>query len=172
MSTLHQLWRQYCDNPNDYEISDILCKRVRKFARIVIRRFKINFATVPYEDLMQLAFVCFFNVAPGYKEGAGTLEGYFIYSFNSEVIKFIKNTRFYGYRGKNNIVDDTQNPLDCLIFDELNREIEDLLSSTELWVLNTYLKEGIYDERTAENEVRWVVASIRNKIKQYLDREK
>ncbi len=171
MSTLHQLWRQYNDNPDDEVISDTLVKRVRKFARIVLRRFKINYTFVPYEDLMQLAFLCFFNIAPIYREGTGSLEGYFIYSFGNEVAEFIKSSTFLRYRGSTNIVDDAQNPLDRLVFDELSKEIEALLTTTELWVLNTYLKEGIYDERTAENDVKWAVASIRDKISRYLDKE-
>ncbi len=178
MSTLHQLWRQYNDNPDDEVISDILCKRVRKFARIVLRRFKINYTFVPYEDLMQLAFLCFFKIAPIYKEGTGSLEGYFIYSFTNEVSAFIKSSTSIRYRDTSNILDDAQNPLDRLIFDELNKEIEELLSFVELNVLNTYLKEGIYDlayiakkEHTTEDAVKWTIATIQDKITQYLDKE-
>ena len=190
MSTLYQLWRQYNDNPDDEVNSDILCKRVRKFARIVLRRFKINYTFVPYEDLMQLSFLCFFKIAPVYKEGTGSLEGYFIYSFTNEVAEFIKSSSFVRYRDGSNIIDDTQNPLDRLISDELGKEIENLLSTKELYLLNTYLKEGIYDygqiaratnkdpeatilgiEYTTEEDVKWTEASIRNKIAKYLERE-
>jgi hypothetical protein len=60
----------------------------------------------------------------------------------------------------------------------LGKEIEELLSSVELNVLNTYLKEGIFDlayiaekEDTTEKEVEWTVATIRDKITKYLDKE-
>jgi hypothetical protein len=151
---------------------------VRKFARIVLRRFKINYALVPYEDLMQLAFLCFFKIAPVYREGTGSLEGYFIYSYGNEVSEFIKSSSSVRYRDSNHIPDDAQNPLDRLISDELNREIEELLSFVELNVLNTYLKEGIYDlayiakkEYTTEEAVKWTIATIQDKITQYLDKE-
>jgi DNA-directed RNA polymerase specialized sigma24 family protein len=151
---------------------------VRKFARIVLRRFKINYTFVPYEDLMQLAFLCFFKIAPVYKEGTGSLEGYFIYSFTNEVSEFVKSSTFIRYRNSNYIPDDAQNPLDRLIFDELSKEIEDLLSSEELYVLNTYLKEGVFDlayiaekEDTTEKSVEWTIATIRDKITKYLDKE-
>jgi DNA-directed RNA polymerase specialized sigma24 family protein len=151
---------------------------VRKFARIVLRRFKINYTFIPYEDLMQLAFLCFFKIAPVYKEGTGSLEGYFIYSFTNEVSEFIRSSNFIRYRDSNYIPDDAQNPLDRLISDELGKEIEELLSSVELNVLNTYLKEGIFDlayiaekEDTTEKEVEWTVATIRDKITKYLDKE-
>jgi hypothetical protein len=45
-------------------------------------------------------------------------------------------------------------------------------------VLNTYLKEGVFDlayiaekEHTTEKEVEWTVATIRDKITKYLDKE-
>ena len=178
MSTLHQLWKQYQDNPDDEVISDTLVKRVRKFARIVLRRFKINYSVVLYEDLMQLAFLCLFNIAPIYREGTGSLEGYFIYSYGNEVAEFIRSSTSLRYRSNNNIADYAQNPLDRLVFDELSKEIEGLLSSVELGVLNTYLKEGIYDhaqiaetEGTTEEKVKWTIASIQDKITKYLDKE-
>jgi hypothetical protein len=127
---------------------------------------------------MQLAFLCFFRIAPIYREGTGSLEGYFIYSFTNEVSEFIKSSTSIRYRDASYIVDDAQNPLDRLISDELGKEIEELLSSVELNVLNTYLKEGIYDltyiaekEHTTEDAVKWTIATIQDKITQYLDKE-
>jgi len=178
MSTLHQLWKQYNDNPDDEVISDVLCKRVRKFARIVLRRVKIGYTTVIYEDLMQLAFLCFFKIAPVYKEGSGSLEGYFIYSFTNEVSEFIKSSNFIWYKHADNIPDVAQNPLESMIFEELNKEVEDLLSFEELNLLNTYLKEGIYDlsyiakeEHTTEEDVKWTITAVQDKITKYLDKE-
>lgn len=176
MSTLYQLHQQYCENPKDEEISDLLCKRIRKYARIVLKRFRLDYTYITYEDFMQLAIACFFHIAPKYKKEKGTLEGYFIYSFRSEVIDNIQDSGAIKYQSKTDMVDCTLNALDSLIFDELSNEIEDILTTEELRILNTYLKEGEHNyERIARIEMstpekaKWAIDTIRNKIRQYLN---
>ena len=176
MSTIHQLWQQYCDDPENEEITEALCERVRKFARIVLKRIKINYKLTPYEDLMQLAFACFFHIALVYKEGAGTLEGYFIYSFNNEVTRFIKSSKPFMRSSTNDIIDDAYNPLSLMLTGELHTEIEVILSEEELRILDTYLKEGIHDydyiaevEQTTINDIKWIISAIQIKVRSLLD---
>ena len=179
MSRLYQLWSQYCECPEDEDVNEELCKQIEKHARRVLKEYKlysINGDT--YEDLIQSAFVCFFNIAPKHKQTHGSLEGFFIYSFRGDLIKKFKRPELVLFREFSDAVDWKRSPLDVLLQDELNTEIEELLNFSELKVLNTYLKEGITDyekiaeeEGVDEEEVMWTIDSLRDKIRQHLDKE-
>ncbi len=179
MSNLYQLWSQYCECPEDDDVNEELCKRIEKHARRVLKEYKLySIDGNTYEDLVQSAFVCFFRIAPKYKKTHGTLEGFFIYSFRADLIKKFKRPELVLFREFSDAVDWKRSPLDILLQDELSKEIEGLLNFSELYVLNTYLKEGITDcesiaeaESVSEEEVIWTIDSLRDKIRKYLDKE-
>lgn len=179
MSTLSQLWERYCENPEDEKATKELRNRIEKHARRILKEYKLyEIDGNTYEDLIQQAFACFFEIVHGHDANKGTLAGFFIYSFRSNLIKIIKRPKLVVYGESYDAVDWKRTPLDNLLFEEVNREIEQLLSVEELNVLNQYLKEGITDynkiaelEGVSVNDVKWAVDSMQNKIRQYLDKE-
>jgi len=171
---LFQLWEEYQKNPN-FENSKLLCRRINEFARKVLSRFRINNPTVSYEDLLQQAFVCFYELIDVYDPKRGTLEGFFMLVYRRHVIKILKGLPYtVPYRDSE---DDSPNPLELLLVCELEMKIESLLSEPESHIYNTYLKEGVLDykeiakiENKDANTIMWVINEIGNKIRQYLDK--
>jgi len=173
---LIDLWNEYEKDPNDKEAEEALCQRIQMFAKKVLGRFRVNNPTVSYEDLLQQAYICFLEIIPKYVEDRGTLEGFFLLSYRKHIINFLRKLpRSVPFRDTEG---DYSNPLDILIAREFDNEVRCLLTETETYVYDSYLKEGIFsykeiaeEEKTEEDTVRWIVDSIGNKIRQFLDRE-
>jgi len=173
---LVDLWNEYEKDPNDKEAEEVLCQRIQMFAKKVLGRFRVNNPTLSYEDLLQQAYICFLEIMPKYDPERGTLEGFFLLSFRKHIIGLLRKLpRSVPFRDRNGGL---PSPLDILIAQEFNKEVENLLSETESYLYNSYLKEGIFsyksiatEEKTDENSVRWLIDSIGNKIRQFLDRE-
>lgn len=178
MSKLRRQWEQYCDNPSDEENAEQLCKGIRKYARIVLADIKFNRRAFAEEDLLQLAYLCFFEKAKDHDKKKGTLEGFFIRAFRNDLIDMLRAARLLYHGDYSRVVDDSQNPIEELMFKELNEEIEHILSAEELHILNNYMKKGITDYKTiaelesvSEQEVEWAISSTRMKISQHLGRK-
>ena len=173
MKLLH-LWEEYQKNPNN-ENSKLLCRKINEFARKVLSRFRINNPTVSYEDFLQQAYVVFYETVGLYDSNRGTLEGFFMLLYRRHIIKILKGLPYtVPYKDRE---DNSPNPLEILIANEFDTEIESLLSESESYVYNTYLKEGVFDckeiaaeEKEDVNIVKWVIDAIGNKIRKYLDR--
>jgi RNA polymerase sigma factor (sigma-70 family) len=146
-----------------------------------LRRFKIGNPFLSYEDLLQQAYICFFDIIPEYDPKKGSLEGFFLLSFRRHVIDLLrKMPPKFSYL--KDVEDNTPNPLDILIIQESNKEIDKelstILSEDENEMYNKYLKQGIFDyieiaeeEGMSADDAKWLMDAVINKLRQHLEKK-
>jgi RNA polymerase sigma factor (sigma-70 family) len=174
---LKDIWYQYENDPDNEENTQLLCQKIQLFAKKVIHRFKINNPCLSYEDLLQQAYICFYDIIPQYDPRRGSLEGFFLTSFRNHIISLLrKQPRNVSFRDTE---DTTPNQLELLLVDEFDRELDTLLTKDESDMYNDYLKVGNFDykeiakeENISDNEAKWLMDSTINKIRMHLKERK
>lgn len=171
---LSDIWYEYEKNPTDVEIAKLLQQKIQMLAKVVLNDFRINNHVVSYEDLLQQAYLCFFDfVVPQYDPERGSLEGLFMTSFRHHVIYIFRDLVRSAICA--DVIDDTPNALEILLAIEFDKEVRSLLDDSEQ-KLYEYLVTGNFDfkeiaqeEGTDEKTVRDIATSITNKVYKLLD---
>lgn len=140
---LRKLWNEYEKNPS-YENEKLLCNRIRMLAKTVLKRFRIYSVVLSYEDLMQQAFVCFFECVR-YCEDTIPLQGFFIVSFRNHVINSFRDDNISFVL--DDIPDEELDALEVLIRQENEgefiRNIQSLLhSDVERFIFEAFVLKG------------------------------
>jgi len=171
---LTAIYKVYKKDPND-EISKKLCARIKKLARIVLYQFKIKNMSRLYEDLIQTAYLCFFELLDTYDPDKGSLDGYFMTAFKRDVIDSLNEMYFYEYE---EVADDSLNPEGFLLANELEKHMKEFLTEQEFAIFDVYMRNENYTiEEIAEEEnmplyqAKAIVANIRRKVLEWMTEE-
>lgn len=89
MKTLDHIWNARNENGSE-DIDKLLCDRICKLARIVLRQLGIQPFDRYYEDYVQEAYLKFFEVIETFDPNKGKLEGYFMVSYKNDMYRELK----------------------------------------------------------------------------------
>jgi DNA-directed RNA polymerase specialized sigma subunit len=175
MSRLDKIWARY-ELEKTPGAEDSLCHQVRKLANIVLKQISVNKSHRLYDDLIQRAYIVFFELVPKHDPKLNSLDGYFMAAYRKDMIKLLNDEVYFdGFRDKE---DDSMNPEGLLLVSEMESYMRDFLDKDEWYIFDNYMRsenytvEEIAEEEGREvHEIHWVIATLRTKVRHWLKDE-
>ena len=154
---LIKLWNAYEAHPNDVRVHDRLCKKIRIYASIVLKKLRVDYNLVSYEDLVQEAYICFFDIVGDYEPEKGSLDNFFLTYYKWYVIKLLDSIYegpFFVRYAEEEIEDATPSVVDLLLAQEMDEGLNELFTGEiENMLYNEFLKHGIADHELIMKEL-------------------